>query len=87
MIANLKNLKGVKSLTKPEQKNVKGGQICRFTLSGGTLEAPIIVDLEGYAEGRTGSIQANAACVSYLSLSDSAGDRCQYDCAYDGFGA
>jgi len=86
MISNLKNLKGVKQLTKPEQKNVKGGQTCIFTISNSKLNESLVIRREGYPEGPAGSILANDVCVSLLSLPGNSGNRCQYDCGWDGFG-
>ena len=86
MISNLKNLKGVKSLTKPDQKNVKGGQTCIFTISSPELIGALVIKREGYPEGPAGSILANDVCVSLLLLPGNSGNRCQYDCGWDGFG-
>jgi len=81
MISSLKNLKGVKQLSKPEQKNVQGGQACAFThynkltgeMVGGGINTMI-------AEGPAGSSQANDICVAHVL---STGEGCRYNCEWD----
>jgi hypothetical protein len=73
---------GVTVLDRLQQKQISGGQSCLFTLtySDGTTRQ---VMAGGYSEGSAGSGEANAACVGVMGGDVS---RCQYDCAYDGFG-
>ena len=82
MISNLKNLKGLKQLSKTEQKDVKGGlQTCKIKYT-----SPTGVNIETrdfFADDEAGSNQANQICLSYLAQFPN--DSCGYDCEYDGF--
>jgi len=82
MITNLKNLKGVKQLSKPEQKNVQGGgQTCRFKIEdGGSTQ---LFAIPGFANDQLGSSQAESFCIDSIMLNGA--DRCSYDCEWDGF--
>jgi len=39
---------------------------------------------QGFADGQTGSNDANAGCISVLA--NTAATRCRYDCAFDDMG-
>jgi len=83
MISNIKSLKGVKQLSKPEQKDVKGGltQTCKITITGSGVTD--VFELPGFADGQSGSNQANNWCVDYLESPAFEDDRCFYDCEWD----
>lgn len=81
MIASIKNLKGVKQLSKPEQKNVQGGQACVFQyydkFSGQATGGALLTTI---ADGPSGSSQANDFCVAHVI---STGEGCRYNCEWD----
>ena len=81
MIANLKSLNGVKQLTKPEQKNVQGGQACAFQyynkLTGETVGGGLGTT---FPPGQAGSNAAREFCVDHVITT---GEGCRYNCEWD----
>lgn len=82
MLNNILNLDGVTVLGKKQLESVNGGQTCKFTLNGSS--GPLVVYIDGFSEGSTGSSEANGACGGVVG--NSGITSCHYDCAYDGFG-
>ncbi|WP_164510856.1 hypothetical protein [Nonlabens xiamenensis] len=82
MFQDLMSTEGVTVLSKQRQTSVNGGGKCRVTYtSGGTTFTQEIST--GLIQGPNDSIVANTHCVQAI---EAGWDRCQYDCAYDGFG-
>ena len=80
MLNNILNLEGVTVLNKQQQKEINGGQTCRFTIKD--AYGTHVIEQPGFAEDTAGSSQANDACVSLI---EAGAFRCFYDCEYDGF--
>ena len=80
MLNNILNLKGVKILSKNQQRFIAGGaQDCNITVDGQLLGVLITM-----ASGSAASAEANEYCVDIVI--NSSASSCSYDCNYDGIG-
>ena len=78
MLNEILKLKGVKVLTKNEQRKIGGGGSCIIK----THFMGFYKETEAYFEDN--SAGANAFCVGLIGAGHA--DSCGYDCAHDGYG-